>query len=233
MPKTYWMARALTADPKTSEGIIRMLSCGNENKALGAARQVFSDDEAVIITEDLAAMSQDQALFRAEELGIKSKIVEFTHCTPRETYIVVTDDMFERFHNTQYYAFWDFGKSSKTPNSYKAFQYYDCKKTDQFECNIEGNRAIVDPANNKFNVRVKKVVIIDEQVNEYAIDDTQKHVMFIYNRNGNYKTIVVDESIADSLFVRLSLKLDTPGFKLIGDYGSPSTVRALVYQVEW
>ncbi len=276
MPMTYWMARALvTPDENLARGIIRMLSCDGENTAFNKITKEYSNYEAIQIMDHILAINRTAAAEYLESMNITpDTVLQYTHCQPKQTFVVVTDDMFTRFHSVLYYANWDprvgeirqevqgmdinsalglieqkynltssqandlYLKATTNENPYSAFMQYNCNKENStFVCSV-GRKSVavnIDTLEMNFKPIPKKLVVIDGNITTYNFESESDKVMIIYKRGGNYQTIMVDETIADSMYIKLML-FDGKGlddFQLFRDYSRPETMRVASYIVKW
>jgi len=233
MPRTYWMARALyTADEDLSRGIMRTLACNNENEAFSKLSKTMDPEEALAHLDNILKRDRTAAVSYLQLNNLSVDLIKSTHCDPKEMYVALSDDMFQRFHNVQYYALWDFTGSS-TPDNYTAFMQYDCRKAESYTCFVNEHVIKMDLQNNVFNFQPKKLIVIDGNTTELTLNPEDSNVMIIYKRSTRYNAIIVNEDIADSMYVRLMLFGQTDNFELISDISNPETVRTTVNKVKW
>jgi hypothetical protein len=235
MPRTYWQAKALeTNNENLSRGIIRMLSCNGESKAFNYIKINYTSQEKINLLEEFLKLNHTMAQEKANELKIKNKFLQFTHCNSTETYIVVTEDMYTRFHTVQKYADWNF-KDNKEEKTYQAFKGYDCiKNKNTFTCQIEKYKINVNFETNKSNYKLNKYILVDNNTKEWTKNNDSDKIIIVYKRNEMYKSILVDEKIANSMYVKLMILkgYNLNNFELIGDYSKPENTRVVSYKVK-
>jgi len=110
MPHTYWLARIyLSTDEQMAAGITRMLTCNGQSRVFSSISKKYSAEETIEIINEILVMHEEDAKKYLKDKGLSIKLTTSTHCDERDTYLVVTDDMFTKFHTVQKYAFWDVG----------------------------------------------------------------------------------------------------------------------------
>jgi len=237
MPRVYWMAKTLmTSDENQSIGIIRMLACNGEKKSFALINKKYNVSETINIMEMIIVMNKTEANSFLEEKKLNKKILRFTHCEPSETFIVVTDDMFTRFHTIQNYAYWDFEKDSDKQKTYKAFKAYDCNKhNNTFTCIADKYRVTFDSETGETNIKAREIILIDEELKKFSFNWSDSNVvMIIYKRDNKYYTVIVNKKIADSMYIKLMLQKghNLKNFELMSDYSRPETLRVASYMIK-
>jgi asparagine N-glycosylation enzyme membrane subunit Stt3 len=236
MPRTYWQAKALDTDNEDlSKGIIRMIACNGDKKAINYIKKNVSNLEKVNILEEILKLNYTQATEKIKELKIKDKILKFTHCAPPKTFIITTEDMYRRFHTVQKYADWNF-ENNDDEETYKAFKGFSCiKNKDTFTCQIEKYKIDVNFKTNQSKYNIKKFIYVDNKIIEFDKNNESDKIMIIYKRDNMYKSILVDEKIANSMYVNLMILkgINLNNFKLIGDYSKPERSRVMSYELIW
>jgi dolichyl-diphosphooligosaccharide--protein glycosyltransferase len=238
MPRTYWMAKALmTPDENLSAGIIRMLSCNGEKKALSLVKGNLSMNGKIGVLDSILKLNKTEADEYLAQNNQDRRITRYTHCDAPVTYIALTDDMFTRFHTVQEYAYWDFDLPSDEQKTYKAFTAYDCSRdNDTFTCSVGSTQVTANSRTGHNNVDLAGLwFFIDGNLTRFSYDSKSEYTMVIYPRSDKYNAIVVDKNIADSTYIRLMV-LDGYGlddFRLIADNSRPETLRTVAYLVKW
>jgi dolichyl-phosphooligosaccharide-protein glycotransferase len=116
MPQAYWVGKMLlTEDEKEAVGILRMLNCGG-NTAYEKVKEVKQDAlTSVNLVSSLVLLGKEKARnvllqenFSEEEI---KEILATTHCTPPESYVIVSDDMISKSGMWGHFGMWDFKKA--------------------------------------------------------------------------------------------------------------------------
>ncbi len=239
MPRTYWMAKALmTPDENQSAGIIRMLDCSGEQKALSMIEGNLSTNEKISIIDSIVSMNKTDAEKYLSKNGQDKRIAKYTHCNGREIYIALTDDMFTRFHTVQQYAYWDFDKTDDEQQTYKAFKNYECSNVNEsFTCIVGNNVIKLNSRTGEKNADLAGLwFYIDDNLTRFSFDGSKTGLyMIVYPRDGKYYAIAVDRNIAESMYIRLMILggYGLEDFEQIADNSRPETIRAVAYRVKW
>ena len=127
-PQAYWVGKLLiTKDEELSLGILRMLDCSGYNSGVSGfdeANKVVNDtSKTVHIVEKVVAQpnrmaAQDILLSNGFSQQEADAVLDKTHCTPPEAFIVTSDDMVTKADVWGHFGLWDFEKAQ----IYQAFR---------------------------------------------------------------------------------------------------------------
>lgn len=233
MPRTFWIAKALTAhDENYSRAIIHMLGCNKEKIVFKGTG--LEQTKKIELLDRLMSLDKEAGKELLIENGLKGKIVNRLDCDSDDVYIVLTDDLLGKYHNIDYYSSWDFESGKVSPNS---INRYDCSLDDgTYSCRIGSKTITINPAEGKTNFRPSKTIIVDNNVSAYSFNEpsTEKQLI-IYKRATVYHAVLVEPEVAQSMFIRLFLLYGKglENFEFVGEFVRPETARVLVYRVIW
>ncbi len=106
----------LTADEKESAGILRVLSCGSY-AAYESMEVIFKRnkiktrdvlDRIILLPKDKAADVLKQEGFTVEQV---EKTLEYTHCNPPQSILVLSEDMIDKAYSWSQVGLWDFKRA--------------------------------------------------------------------------------------------------------------------------
>jgi len=111
-PKLHWISRALlTDDENLSAGILRMLDCKGEDKAFTLLSKTNDEKDSMQILYDLVSFDGVEAQSYIDKNGLPQKILDYTHCVPPESFMVVGSELSTKMSVLNYYANFDFTKN--------------------------------------------------------------------------------------------------------------------------
>lgn len=108
-PRIYWIPKALMADDENlSAGILRMLNCGGEKRAVSLLKKEVSKPEAVALLDEILVLDKEQAQGYLQANNFPKNVVKYTHCESPESFFVVGSELQKKVHILDYYANFDF-----------------------------------------------------------------------------------------------------------------------------
>ena len=116
-PQAHWVGRFFMEQNETkAHGILRMLNCGG-NAAFDELQQhTQSTIKSVDILEQLLGTSKEQARFVLLREGIEDttaeSILQHTHCTPSESFVVASSDMISKSGVWAHFGSWNFTRAA-------------------------------------------------------------------------------------------------------------------------
>ena len=111
-PRLHWMSKALlTDDENLSAGIIRMLNCNSEQKAFGLVSKKIGKAEAIDTLHKILPMAKEDAESYINSSSLPEKLIDYTHCEPKESFLIVGDELIRTMSILYSYANFDFKKN--------------------------------------------------------------------------------------------------------------------------
>ncbi len=115
-PNAHWVGKMLqTNDPVQSIGILRMINCGSTG-AYDALEEELNDNlRTYQLINKIILMPKDKARDALLDEGIPEQVADDvlskSHCTPPESYFIVSSDMVGKAGVWGHFGLWDFNKS--------------------------------------------------------------------------------------------------------------------------
>ena len=115
-PQAHWVGHMFqTIDYTETLSILRMLNCGANTAYERIHERTQNVLEAYRITDDIIGTSSTQARSILEQEGFSTEeitsILEVSHCTPPESYVIVSEDMVGKSSVWGHFGGWDFERA--------------------------------------------------------------------------------------------------------------------------
>lgn len=115
-PKSHWVGSILQTDNQTEAlGTLRMINCGANGAYELIREEMGNSHSAYYVVRDLIGISTEQAREVLESQGFSDSLVEEilakTHCTPPDSYIVVSQDMVGKAGVWGHFGTWSFDRA--------------------------------------------------------------------------------------------------------------------------
>lgn len=112
----FWVGKSLrTNSENETVGIIRMLNCGSNNAFVEVNKRFNDTEKSQNIVGDMIVMSKNSAEKYLKEYGFNddeiAKILALTHCNPRESYFITSEDMVGKAGVWAHFGSWDIDKA--------------------------------------------------------------------------------------------------------------------------
>ena len=116
-PAAHWVGNLLLNDDnRVSVGTIRLLNCGG-NQGYNTIRTALNGDnvEAYHVIDDIRSLGRADAQATLAAYGFSQEVIdqtiEYTHCQPPESYLIVSEDMIGKAPVWGHFGGWDFDRA--------------------------------------------------------------------------------------------------------------------------
>ena len=116
-PMAHWVGRLLLTDNvNESLGILRMLDCGSYQGQRVLEKYLDNNTlKSITVTKQIILLNRDQAkstLLNYINTTQAEEVLNFTHCTPPEAYLIVSTDMVGKSGVWAHFGSWDFKRAT-------------------------------------------------------------------------------------------------------------------------
>ena len=236
--RVFWTALAFTTqDENLSAGIFRMLDCGGDAEL----EKTFGNTGDVIkAAMKILPVAYDKALKIAEDEGWPASLVEKTHCTPPEAFVMVTEGARDEFETMLDYSS-IVAQLAEANTSYEntivegiITKVVPCRKDGfSISCNngIEVNLSTGDARIN--NKHPKQLHIYRDGGRNIATypDASLPYSAVLYETPSGFKSFTVVAPYDDSVLIRLFAGERFGAFAPVHFTGEPE--RAVVHSITW
>ncbi len=203
MPRTYWLSTFYMTDNESiAKNTLYLLCDYKEYELYTSLKNMYTSEEAINKIYELLK----------EETNLKNSMPFSLHCqqATAETYIVVIDDLMQRFSAVQYFAEWNFATMQQDPNyPYTDIDGYDCLRSlAGVYCTIRDRNVFVNftSLQIKGQAPINEVYVVENNTVQYMQQNTtstDQWTLIIYERAGYWKALYLPKIVADSMYVRL------------------------------
>ena len=112
-PQAHWVGKLLlTNNEDESMGILRMLNCGGNNAYDLILQKTQSEIDSINILNEILLKSKEEAktILELRDLPV-ADILKKTHCSPRDNFLITSQDMVNKAGVWGHFGAWDFEKS--------------------------------------------------------------------------------------------------------------------------
>ncbi|MBI1969218.1 hypothetical protein HYS48_00870 [Candidatus Woesearchaeota archaeon] len=262
--KSYWMARVFTeTDEEVAAGILRMLDCNTRIGISGATaleylaadmgyKRALEELNSLVKENRIAAQSRIQRhnlsimqrYFDSDSSGGRKEkrniLLNLTHCTPPEGFLIVSEDLLQKYWAFDYYSRLDFvTEPGQIP-------IRDDLVTPAYNCKILGDTAYCEYG---FRVHVKENRAEDsngEKISFLLYDGKQlvqpeaelrpdKKAMLLFVDQGRLRYVLIRPEHVNTMLVRLLL-LGGEGlehFEKFSDISGRYSKKVVAYRLKW
>jgi len=233
MDRYTWDSKfASELDPQSSKEYYLLIR-QNRISAISMANRLYFTFH---VDHDIIEKMFDERLLQMRNQSL-DPLTGWMYCEPKETYLVVTEDLLFKFSALDYLAGWDFERPKEVMFKKSPFMSMPCYGSeDHLKC-ADGTTPDTIDMESRFNYDGPKrfIVSADGKIREKEYNESASDLIHIvYKKKSTWRSFVVREKNADMLMVRLILfPEDHPGFSLFSfhDDGDVSK-RTVAYRVD-